>query len=135
MVVLHWIKGNGQYKQFVANSGAKKYNCTKRSSGDMYPPMKIPRTLRVGVVLFNPRYSGGQDKSGSKIHDNTVTQSSPAAEQEANVIREVLRMAQATPTTSTSSLSTQACNKPYGSAHVSRDFSTIARIKPRNAAL
>ena len=53
--------------------------------------------MRVGAVLFNPRYSGGQDKSGSKIHDNTVTQSSPAAEQEANVIREVLRMAQATP--------------------------------------
>ena len=98
-VALHWIKGNGQYKQFVANRVAKiqlykeiewRYVPTDENPADL-----ASRGALVHSVLWQQGPAWLQDKSEWPI--NPVTRSSPASEVEAKVIREVLNLAQTKP--------------------------------------
>lgn len=98
-VTLHWIKGNGQYKQFVANRVAKiqlykeiewRYVPTDENPADL-----ASRGALVHSVLWQQGPAWVQDKSEWPI--NSVTRSSPASEVEAKVIREVLNLAQTKP--------------------------------------
>ena len=98
MVALHWIYGNGGYKQFVANRVAKiqahpeiqwRHVPTKENLTDL--------ASRGGPVTSSALWCIGpewlQDSVGWP--PNPVTQTSPAAEAEAKVIREVLCVAKA----------------------------------------
>lgn len=95
-VALHWIKGNGQYKQFVANRVAKiqlhnevewRYVPTDENPADL-----ASRGAPVHSALWQQGPEWLQDNSKWPI--NPVTRSSPASEVEAKVIREVLNLAQ-----------------------------------------
>lgn len=98
-VALHWIKGNGQYKQFVANRVAKiqlykeiewRYVPTDENPADL-----ASRGALVHSILWQQGPAWLQDKSKWPI--NPVTRSSPASEVEAKVIKEVLSLAQTKP--------------------------------------
>ena len=98
-VALHWIKGNGQYKQFVANRVAK-IQLHKEIEWRYVPTDENPADLASrGAPVQSPLWQKGpawlQDKSKWPI--NPVTRSSPASEVEAKVIREVLNLAQTKP--------------------------------------
>ena len=95
-VALHWIKGNGQYKQFVAIQVAKiqlhnevewRYVPTDENPADL-----ASRGAPVHSALWQRGPEWLQDNSKWPI--NPVTRSSPASEVEAKVIREVLNLAQ-----------------------------------------
>lgn len=98
-VALHWIKGNGQYKQFVANRVAKiqlyKEIEWRYVPTDENPADPASRGALVHSVLWQQGPAWLQDKSEWPI--NSVTRSSPASEVEAKVIREVLNLAQTKP--------------------------------------
>lgn len=98
-VALHWIKGNGQYKQFVTHRVAKiqlhkeiewRYVPTDENPADL-----ASRGAPVKSALWQQGPAWLQDKSKWPI--NPVTRSSPASEMEAKVIREVLNQAQTKP--------------------------------------
>ena len=127
-VALHWIKGNGQYKQFVANRVAKiqihkeiewRYVSTDENPADLASRGAAVQSL--------------QDKSKWPI--NPVTRSSPASEVEAKVIREMLNLAQTKPEPDEFDEileNAAACDEPYESAHGSRDLLIIASVKRRS---
>ena len=98
-VALHWIKGNGQYKQFVANRVVKiqlykeiewRYVPTDENPADL-----ASRGALVHSVLWQQGLAWLQVKSEWPI--NPVTRSSPASEVEGKVIKEVLNLAQTKP--------------------------------------
>ena len=99
-VALHWIKGNGQYKQFVANRVAK-IQLHKEIQWRHVPTDENPADLasRGGPVQSQALWWTGPEwlQDQPQWPENLVTQSSSASEQEAKVIREVLGAAQTTP--------------------------------------
>ena len=99
-VALHWIRGNGQYRQFVANRVAK-IQLQKEIQWRYIPTEVNPADLasRGGPVQSQDLWWTGPEwlQHQHKWPENPVTESSPATEQEAKVIREVLGMVQTTP--------------------------------------
>ncbi len=95
-VVLHWIRGNGQYKQFVANR-VGKIQLNGEIQWRYVPTDENPADLasRGGPVKSKVLWEKGpkwlQDKS--EWPENPVTQSSRASEEEAKVVKEVLTVA------------------------------------------
>ncbi len=92
----HWIRGNGQYKQFVAN-GAAKIQLNGEIQWRYVPTDENPADLasRGGPIKSKELWEKGpkwlQDKS--EWPENPVTLSSPASEEEAKVVKEVLNVA------------------------------------------
>ena len=99
MVNLHWMKGNGQYKQFVANR-VVKIQLHKEIQWRHVPTDENPADLASssGPVQSQVLWWTGPEwlQDPRKWPHNLVTQSSPATEQEARVIREVLGMVRTT---------------------------------------
>ena len=95
----HWMKGNGQYKQFVANRVAK-IQLHKEIQWRHVPTDENPADLASsgGPVQSQVLWWTGPEwlQDPQKWPHNLVTQSSPATEQEARVIREVLGMVRTT---------------------------------------
>ena len=95
-VVLHWIRGTGQYKQFVANR-VGKIQLNGEVKWRYVPNDENPADLasRGGPIKSKALWENGpkwlQDKS--EWPDNPVTQSSRASEEETKVIKEVLNAA------------------------------------------
>ena len=96
-VALHWILGNGQYRQFVANRVCKirehpeirwRYVPTSDNPADL--------ASRGGQVTNAELWWNGPVwlSDPEKWPDNPVTAKSPASEEEAKTIKEVLHLAQ-----------------------------------------
>ena len=96
-VALHWILGNGQYRQFVANRVCKirehpeirwRYVSTSDNPADL--------ASRGGEVTNAELWCNGPVwlSDPEKWPDNPVTAKSPASEEEAKTIKEVLNLAQ-----------------------------------------
>ena len=98
-VALYWIKGNGQYKQFVANR-VGKIQLQREIQWRYVPTSENPADLasRGGQVQPTSLWHNGpkwlQDKE--KWPANLVLKSSPVSEVEAKQIREVLNVAKCT---------------------------------------
>ena len=84
---LHWIKGNGQYKQFVANQVAKINYINRFSGGTLHPAINQLISLAKAVQSSRRRF-GKEGPIGFKPNrswpENRVTQASPASEKKAN---------------------------------------------------
>ena len=95
-VALYWIKGNGQYKEFVANRVAK-IQLQKRITWRYVPSEENPADLasRGGQVKSSELWMTGPEwlHDENQWPDNPVTQSSPASQAEAKLTREVLSVA------------------------------------------
>ena len=91
-VALHWIKGNGQYKQFVANRVAK-IQLYKEIQWRYVPTDDNPAELasRGGEIKQETFWKEGSEwfQSKEKWPNNPVAQSSPASEAEAKATKEV----------------------------------------------
>lgn len=96
-VALHWIEGNGQYKQFVANRVAK-IQLYKEIQWRYAPTDDNPADLasRGGQIKQETLWKEGQEwlQSKEKWPNIPVTQSSPASEAEAKATKEILNVAQ-----------------------------------------
>ena len=99
-VALHWIKGNGQYKQFVANRVAK-IQLHQQIQWRHVPSSDNPADLasRGGSVQSSTLWQRGPEWLQSKQHwpENKVTEASPASEKEAKITREILNVAKIEP--------------------------------------
>ena len=99
-VALHWIKGNGQYKQFVANRVAK-IQLHQQIQWRHVPSSDNPADLasRGGPVQSSTLWQRGPEWLQTKRSwpENRVTQASPASEKEAKITREILNVAKIGP--------------------------------------
>ena len=98
-VALHWIKGNGRYKQFVANRVAKiqlhqQIPWRHVPSGDN-PADLASRGGPVQSSTLRQRAEWLQTKRSWP--ENQVMQASPASEKEAKITREILNVAKIKP--------------------------------------
>ena len=100
MVALHWICGNGMYKQFVANRVANIQAHTE-VQWRYVPTYDNPADIasRGGTVSSSELWWTGPEwlQDPSQWPDNPVLQTSPEAEAEAKVIREVLCVSKSEP--------------------------------------
>ena len=92
-VALHWICGNGVYKQFVSNRVAKirahpEIQCRHVPTKDNPADIVGRGSPVISLALWWSGPTWLHDVS--KWLDNPVTRKSPAAEAEAKLIREVL---------------------------------------------
>ena len=96
-VALHWIKGNGQYKQFVANRVAK-IQLHKEIHWRHVPTGENPADMasRGGQIKQEMLWNKGSKWLMNKEEwpNNLVTESSPASEAEAKSPKEILNVAQ-----------------------------------------
>ena len=94
-VVLHWLKGNGQYKQFVANR-VSKIQLHKEIHWRYVPTSDNPADLasRGGQIKRKALWENGpkwlQDKS--EWPDDLVTKASASSETEAKATKELLNV-------------------------------------------
>ena len=92
-VALHWIVGNGTYKQFVANRVAK-IQAHPSINWRYVPTLDNPADIasRGGPVSSSALWWSGPDwlQNPEEWPDNPVTQRSAASDAEAKVAREVL---------------------------------------------
>ena len=99
-VALHWIKGNGQYKQFVANRVAK-IQLHQQIQWRHVPSSDNPADLasRGGPVQSSTLWQRGPEWLQTKRSwpENRVTQASLASEKEAKITREILNVAKIEP--------------------------------------
>ena len=99
-VALHWILGNGQYRQFVANR-VRKIREHPEIRWRHVPTFDNPADLasRGGQVTNVGLWWNGPTwlSDPGKWPDNPVTAKSPASEKEAKTIKEVLNLAQVQP--------------------------------------
>ena len=65
-VALYWIRGQGDYKQFVANR-VQKSVVTKRWHGGTYPQQIIPLIWQVLEGTLKNRISGSMDQDGFRL--------------------------------------------------------------------
>ena len=95
-VALHWILGNGQYRQFVANRVRKireqaeiqwRYVPTEENPADV---ASRGGNITSGNWLTGPEWLADSDR----WPENRVAEKSPASEDEAKVIKDVLSLAQ-----------------------------------------
>ena len=95
-VVLHWHKGNGQYKEFVANRVAK-IQLHKEITWRYAPSEETPADIgsRGGLAVPSELWKAGPEllQDESNWPDNPVTQPSSTSETEAKLIRRVLNIA------------------------------------------
>ena len=96
-VALHWIPGNGQYRQFVANRVRKireHPDIRWRYVPTLYNP--ADQASRGGQVTNAELWWNGPAwlSDPEKWPDNPVTAKSPASEEEAKPIKEVLNLSQ-----------------------------------------
>ncbi|XP_068671446.1 uncharacterized protein [Montipora foliosa] len=96
-VALHWILGNGQYRQFVANR-VRKIKEHADIRWRYVPTFDNPadQASRGGQVTNAKLWWNGPAwlSDPEKWPDNPVTAKSPASEEEANPIKEVLNLSQ-----------------------------------------
>ncbi|XP_068716792.1 uncharacterized protein [Montipora capricornis] len=96
-VALHWILGNGQYHQFVANR-ARKIREHPDIRRRYVPTFDNPadQASRGGQATNAELWWNGQAwlSDPQKWQDNPVTAKSPASEEEAKPIKEVLNLSQ-----------------------------------------
>ena len=99
-VALHWILGNGQYHQFVANR-VRKIKEHPEIRWRHVPTLDNPADLasRGGLVTNAELWWSGPAwlRDPKKWPENPVTEKSKASEKEAKVIKEVLSMAKSCP--------------------------------------
>ena len=97
-VALHWIRGEGQYRQFVANR-VSKINQHPEISWRHVPTKDNPADIasRGGHLYNKSLWWNGPEwlDDPEKWSDNLETQPSTATEVEAKVVREVLCATQA----------------------------------------
>ncbi len=95
-VALHWIKGNGQYKQFVANRVAK-IQLHNQIHWKHVPSCDNPADLasRGGTVTSSPLWQRGPEwlQTKQRWPENLVTEATLDSEKEARVTREVCNVA------------------------------------------
>ena len=95
-VVLHWILGNGQYHQFVANR-VQKIKEHPEVKWRYVPTLDNPANIasRGGLVTNAELWCGGPAwlRDPESWPENPVTKKSQASEKEVKVIKEVLSMA------------------------------------------
>ena len=96
-VALHWILGNGQYRQFVSNR-VKKIKGHPEIQWRYVPTNENPADIasRGGQVTDSELWWRGPEwlSDATRWPENPITGSSPASEAEAKVIKEVLSLAQ-----------------------------------------
>ena len=96
-VALHWILGNGQYRQFVSNR-VKKIKGHPEIQWRYVPTNENPADIasRGGQVADSELWWRGPEwlSDATRWPENPITGSSPASEAEAKVIKEVLSLAQ-----------------------------------------
>ena len=100
LVVLHWICGQGTYKQFVANRVAKIHAHPEIQW--RYVPTSVnpaDTASRGGLISSSELWWTGPEwlQHPQKWPNNPVVRTSPEAEAEAKVIREVLCVSQTEP--------------------------------------
>ena len=95
-VALHWLLGNGQYKQFVANRVRKIQEHTE-IQWRYVPTEKNPADIasRGGHIANSTWFTGPEWLADrDRWPENRVAEKSPASEVEARVMKEVLILAQ-----------------------------------------
>lgn len=97
-VALHWIKGNGQYKQFVANRVSKIHQHPE-IEWRYIPTCENPADLASRGGSVSDLWRNGPEwlSNREKWPPNPVISASPATETEAKIIREVLTVATTAP--------------------------------------